>query len=62
MLLRIHPDNPPPRLLAQVADCLKKGGVVIYPTDTIYGIGCNIYNTDAIARIARIKQVDMKKA
>jgi tRNA threonylcarbamoyl adenosine modification protein (Sua5/YciO/YrdC/YwlC family) len=62
MLLHIHPDNPQPRLIKTVVDCLQGGGVIIYPTDTIYGIGCNIYNADAITRIARIKQVDPKKA
>jgi tRNA threonylcarbamoyl adenosine modification protein (Sua5/YciO/YrdC/YwlC family) len=45
-----------------VVECLMDGGVVIYPTDTIYGIGCNIYNPDAINRIARIKHIDPKKA
>jgi tRNA threonylcarbamoyl adenosine modification protein (Sua5/YciO/YrdC/YwlC family) len=62
MLLHIHPDNPQPRLITIAADCLRKGGVIIYPTDTIYGIGCNIFNADAIARIARIKKMDLKKA
>src|SRR5258708_32108263 len=62
MLLQIHPDNPQPRHIQTVVDCLRGGGVIIYPTDTIYGIGCDIYNSDAIARIARIKQVDPKKA
>lgn len=45
-----------------VVECLQDGGVIIYPTDTIYGIGCNIFNADAIARIARIKKIDPKKA
>ncbi len=62
MLLHIHPDNPQSRLISQVVECLRKGGVIIYPTDTIYGIGCDIYNADAIARIARIKKIDLKKA
>lgn len=62
MLLHIHPDNPQQRQIKTVVDCLQGGGVIIYPTDTIYGIGCNIYNSDAINRIARIKQVDPKKA
>lgn len=62
MLLQIHPDNPQPRLIKMVVECLMDGGVVIYPTDTIYGIGCNIYNPDAINRIARIKHIDPKKA
>ncbi len=62
MLLQIHPVDPQPRYISMVVDCLLGGGVVIYPTDTIYGIGCNIFNADAIARIARIKNVDVKKA
>jgi len=62
MLLRIHPDNPQARNIQTVIDCLSKGGIIIYPTDTIYGIGCDIYNADAIARIARIKKIDSKKA
>lgn len=62
MLLRIHPDDPQPRNIKTVIDCLLSGGVVIYPTDTIYGIGCNIFNADAINRIARIKNIDVKKA
>lgn len=62
MLLEIHPDNPHTRNITKVVDCLKNGGVVIYPTDTIYGIGCDIYNPDAIARVARIKNIDVKKA
>lgn len=62
MLLHIHPDNPNPRNIKIVVDCLRKGGLIIYPTDTIYGIGCDIYNPQAIERIARIKQVDVKKA
>ena len=62
MLLQIHPDNPQPRNIKTVVDCLRNGGVIIYPTDTIYGIGCDITNTDAIARVARIKKIDVKKA
>jgi len=62
MLLRIHPDNPQPRNIKTVIECLRDGGVVIYPTDTIYGIGCDIFNADAVARIARIKNIDVKKS
>jgi tRNA threonylcarbamoyl adenosine modification protein (Sua5/YciO/YrdC/YwlC family) len=62
MLLHIHPDNPQQRNLQMVVDSLKKGGIIIYPTDTIYGMGCDIYNTDAIERICRIKGIDPKKA
>lgn len=62
MLLEIHPDNPNPRNIRIVVDCLLSGGVIIYPTDTIYGLGCSIVQGDAIARIARIKGIDVKKA
>lgn len=62
MLLSIHPQNPQPRLLGQVADCLKNGGIIIYPTDTIYGLGCDIYHPKAIERICKIKNIDPQKA
>jgi len=62
MLIQIHPDNPQPRLVKQVVECLQKGGVIIYPTDTIYGLGCDIFNAGAIERICRIKGIDPKKA
>jgi tRNA threonylcarbamoyl adenosine modification protein (Sua5/YciO/YrdC/YwlC family) len=62
MLLPIHPDNPQPRNIQTAVDCLKKGGVIIYPTDTIYGLGCDIFNADAITRICRIKHIDPRKA
>ncbi len=62
MLLRIHHQNPQPRLVNQVVDCLKDGGVIIYPTDTIYGLGCDIYHPKAIARICQIKNIDPQRA
>jgi tRNA threonylcarbamoyl adenosine modification protein (Sua5/YciO/YrdC/YwlC family) len=62
MLLHIHPDNPQPRLLAQIAQCLASGGVIIYPTDTIYGIGCDINQPKAVEKICRIKNIDPQKA
>ncbi len=62
MLLQIHPDNPNQRHIKTVVECLLDGGVIIYPTDTIYGLGCDIFQTKAIERIARIKQVDPAKA
>ena len=62
MLLHIHPDNPQPRHIQTVVKTLMDGGVIIYPTDTIYGLGCDIYNAKAIERIARIKQIDPRKA
>ncbi len=62
MLIHIHPDNPQPRLISQVAECLKDGGVIIYPTDTIYGLGCDIMQPKAVEKICRIKGVDPRKA
>lgn len=62
MLLQLHPDNPQPRLLKQIADCLKDGGIIIYPTDTIYGLGCDIHHQKAVERICKIKNVDPQKA
>jgi tRNA threonylcarbamoyl adenosine modification protein (Sua5/YciO/YrdC/YwlC family) len=62
MLLHIHPDNPQSRQIKTVVDCLQKGGVIIYPTDTIYGLGCDIFQHKAIEKICRIKKVDPSKA
>ena len=62
MLIQIHPDNPQPRLIRQTVEKLQQGGIIIYPTDTIYGLGCDIFQHKAIERIARIKQVDPQKA
>ncbi len=55
MLIRIYPENPNPRHIRQVVECLQDGGVIIYPTDTIYGIGCDIFNPKAVERVKRIK-------
>lgn len=62
MLLRLHPDNPQPRNVRTIVECLLDGGVIIYPTDTIYGLGCDIRQQKAIERICRIKQVNPAKA
>lgn len=62
MLLRIHPDNPSQRQINTVVDCLKSGGIIIYPTDTIYGLGCDIYNKKAVERIAQFKGIKKEKA
>ncbi len=62
MLLEIHPDNPQQRYIDMVVDTLRDGGVIIYPTDTIYGIGCDIYNQKAVEKICRIKGIEPKKA
>ena len=60
-LLKIHPENPDPRKMKKVVDVLKEGGVVIYPTDTIYGIGCDIFNQKAVERVCQIKGVKADK-
>ena len=62
MLIRVHPDTPQPRLLKQIAECLRGGGVIVYPTDTIYGLGCDIAQQKAVEKICRIKGVDLQKA
>ena len=61
MLLNINPDNPQPRLVAQVVAILRQGGIVAYATDTVYGIGCDIMNKKSIEKIYQIKQRDKKK-
>ena len=60
--IRIYEENPNPKAIKQVVEVLKKGGLVIYPTDTVYGLGCDITNTKALERIARIKGVKLDKA
>ncbi len=62
MLLPIHPVNPQSRQIKQVVECLKDGGVIIYPTDTVYGLGCDIHHPKSIERICRIKNIDPKKS
>ncbi len=62
MLIRIHPKDPQPRLIRQAVDILRNGGVIIYPTDTIYGIGCDILQSAAIERICRLKNIQPHKA
>ena len=62
MLIHIHPIDPQERLIRQVVEILKSGGIIIYPTDTIYGLGCDIYQHKAVERICRIKNVQPEKA
>ncbi|MBL0315180.1 MAG: threonylcarbamoyl-AMP synthase [Flavobacteriales bacterium] len=62
MIVEILPENPDQRKIKQVVECLKSGGVIIYPTDTVYSIGCDIENNKAIERIARLKNVRADKA
>lgn len=62
MLVNVHPENPQERIVKQIADCLKDGGVIIYPTDTVYGLGCDIFQPKAVERICRIKGINPEKA
>lgn len=62
MILNIHPQDPQPRLIKQVVETLQKGGIIIYPTDTVYGLGCDILQQKAVERICRIKKIDPRKA
>lgn len=62
MLIHIHPKNPQMRIIRQVVDVLKNGGIIIYPTDTIYGLGCDIFQHKAVERICLIKGVQPQKA
>jgi tRNA threonylcarbamoyl adenosine modification protein (Sua5/YciO/YrdC/YwlC family) len=60
--LNIHPQNPEPRKMEEVLEVLRGGGVIIYPTDTVYGLGCDIFHPKAIERIAKIKNLKPEKA
>ena len=62
MLLKIYPENPNPKAIQQVVECLNDGGVIIYPTDTIYGIGCDIFKQKSIERIIQIQGLNKKKS
>ena len=62
IFLPIHPKNPEERKINQVVDCLREGGVIIYPTDTVYGLGCDLQNPRAIERVCQIKGIKPKKA
>lgn len=60
--LRIYEENPNPREIDKVVRVLKRGGLIIYPTDTVYGLGCDINNLKALERVAQIKQIKLEKA
>ncbi|HZY10199.1 MAG TPA: L-threonylcarbamoyladenylate synthase [Bacteroidota bacterium] len=62
MVLKVHPQNPQGRHINHASDVLHQGGIIIYPTDTVYGIGCSIFNTEAIRKIYQIKQEDQSKS
>ncbi|PRD49081.1 L-threonylcarbamoyladenylate synthase [Sphingobacterium haloxyli] len=62
MLVRIYEENPNPKFIEQAVDVLRKGGVIIYPTDTVYGIGCDITNQKAIERVCKIRGLKPEKS
>ena len=61
MIIAINPRNPQARLIRKVVEILEKGGIIGYPTDTIYGVGCDLFNPEAIRKIHRLKKLDEKK-
>lgn len=62
MLIRIYPENPNEREIEKVVQFLRDGGLIVYPTDTIYGLGCDIFNARAVEKICRYKGIDPRKA
>jgi len=60
-LLKIHPQNPEPRKIERAVSVLRRGGIIIYPTDTIYGIGCDLMNRKAVERLCRILEIKPQK-
>jgi tRNA threonylcarbamoyl adenosine modification protein (Sua5/YciO/YrdC/YwlC family) len=61
LLLKIHPDNPPLNKILTAVEIIRKGGIVIYPTDTVYAIGCDIHNQKAVERVCRLKNIQPGK-
>lgn len=61
MLINIHKVNPDARKIIKVVECLRKGGLIIYPTDTVYAFGCDVYNKKAMAKLCHIKSLDIRK-
>jgi tRNA threonylcarbamoyl adenosine modification protein (Sua5/YciO/YrdC/YwlC family) len=62
MLLKIYPENPNPKDVRRVVEVLRSGGIIIYPTDTVYGMGCDITNQKAVEKVARFKNVSVEKS
>ena len=62
MLLKIYPENPNPKDIRQVVEVLRNGGIIIYPTDTVYGLGCDITNAKAVEKIAQLRNVKVEKS
>lgn len=62
MLLKIYPENPNPREINKVVDVLQDGGLIVYPTDTVYAIGCDALNVRAVEKICKLKNIDPRKS
>jgi tRNA threonylcarbamoyl adenosine modification protein (Sua5/YciO/YrdC/YwlC family) len=62
MIIKIYPENPNYRQISKIIEILEKGGIIIYPTDSVYGMGCDIHNRKAVDKIARIKGIKSDKA
>ncbi|HOQ58923.1 MAG TPA: Sua5/YciO/YrdC/YwlC family protein, partial [Bacteroidales bacterium] len=62
MLIRLYEDNPNPRVVQKIANALREGGLIIYPTDTVYAIGCDIFHARAVEQICRLKDKCIGKA
>jgi tRNA threonylcarbamoyl adenosine modification protein (Sua5/YciO/YrdC/YwlC family) len=62
MLLQIYPENPNPKHIQTIIECLNDGGIIIFPTDTVYGMGCDIFKHKAVEKIASIKGIKLEKA
>ena len=60
--IKLYNENPNEKEIAKIVEVLRDGGLIIYPTDTVYGLGCDITNTKALEKIARIKGVKLEKA
>lgn len=62
MLVKIYEENPNPREVQKVIDVLRGGGIIVYPTDTVYGLGCDITNAKAVEKVSRFKNVQIEKS
>jgi len=62
MFLKLYPENPDPKHIKTIVGCLNNGGIIIYPTDTVYGMGCNIFKPKSVERIAQIKGIRVEKS
>lgn len=60
--IKLYPKNTDQRKILEIVECLRNGGIIIYPTDTVYGLGCDIHNTKAVEKICKIKEIKPEKA